>query len=142
MKLRHVTRSTQAFSLVEVVLAIGLIAFCLIALVSLFGVGLKNSRQSSDDTALSSAVTQVGSELTGLTNFTSSNMLFFDRDGERVAQSEALYVCQVTTKSVPPSQISEISTNLVQATLTFTWPASAPYTSRRTNVFYVTFPFQ
>jgi len=41
-------RRTPAFSMIEVVLALGLVSFALIGMVGLFGVGLKNSRESPD----------------------------------------------------------------------------------------------
>lgn len=41
--------SSAGFSLVEVVIALGLVVFCVVAILSLFSVGLKNSRESAEE---------------------------------------------------------------------------------------------
>src|SRR5271155_1091560 len=43
-------RATAGFSLVEVVLAIGIIAFALVSIISLMSLGLQSSKSSTDDT--------------------------------------------------------------------------------------------
>lgn len=42
-------RVTSGFSLVEVVVALGIITFCVIAILSLFSVGLRNARESESE---------------------------------------------------------------------------------------------
>lgn len=42
-------QSARGFSLVEIVLALGICAFCLVALLGLFSVGMKSSRESVEN---------------------------------------------------------------------------------------------
>ncbi|HEY8966507.1 MAG TPA: prepilin-type N-terminal cleavage/methylation domain-containing protein, partial [Candidatus Methylacidiphilales bacterium] len=41
-------RSTRAFSLIEVLLALGIISFAMVALIGLFALGLKTNKESAD----------------------------------------------------------------------------------------------
>jgi hypothetical protein len=47
MTLRESSRRVRAFSLVEVVIALGIVAFCIVAILSLFSLGLRQARDSS-----------------------------------------------------------------------------------------------
>ena len=50
--------ASQGFSLIEVTIALGLVTFVLVALLGLFGVGMKASKQSRDATSLAQVIAQ------------------------------------------------------------------------------------
>lgn len=56
----------RAFSLVEVTLALGLITFCLVALLGLFQAGLQQERRSVDQTRAAFILTAVVDDLSGV----------------------------------------------------------------------------
>ena len=152
-------RGESAFSLVEVVLAIGLFSFALLALVGLLTVGLKGSRESGDDTILSlcTETTQALVRAEGfsrvLTNalyapgnttpdffFDSGGILLTDSAGAplRTQNTNALYGCLVTRcdpdqfqKDLDPAQRT---TNLLVYQLKFVWPLAAPAANRQQRV--------
>lgn len=81
MSTRLFPRSRNAFSLVEVALAVGIISFALVAVLGLLGVGINASRDSSDDTKIafimqdvSARVRAEASSLTLATNPTSLDL--------------------------------------------------------------------
>jgi uncharacterized protein (TIGR02598 family) len=49
MNPRKNTTPTKAFSMVEVVLALGIMSFCIIALIGLFSVGVNTSKESAEE---------------------------------------------------------------------------------------------
>jgi uncharacterized protein (TIGR02598 family) len=55
--------NSKAFSLVEICMAIGIAAFCLIAIYSLLPVGLKASQESSEETVATGILSQVVADL-------------------------------------------------------------------------------
>jgi uncharacterized protein (TIGR02598 family) len=76
----------QAFSLVEVVLAIGVTSFALLGMVALLPIGLKNSHQASDAMTQAQIVQYARNELeltpfTNLPSWNSSTPLYFDSQG-------------------------------------------------------------
>ena len=155
---RNRPRRASGFSLVEVTLALGIVAFCLISLVGMFGVGLGNSRQSSDDTAQTSAAAQLVSQVRNTSTFdrgTSAPYVqgthYFDARGQEVASNAAtaVYVCQLNGAYVASSELPGIApdaanpaqTTLTRLTLAFSLPASVPANQRvSSNVFYATVP--
>jgi uncharacterized protein (TIGR02598 family) len=56
-------RISAAFSLVEVVLAIGVVAFCLFAVAGMFPVGLKTQQTSTQQTTANQIVAQILADL-------------------------------------------------------------------------------
>lgn len=54
---------TKGFSLVEVVLALGIVSFCLLSVVGLLPVGLAAVKNGNDESAASNALTQVASAI-------------------------------------------------------------------------------
>ena len=132
----------RAFSLVELTLAIGLISFCLMALLGLFEVGMKGGRQAANDTVLAATASRLASEIIATRKFSFPATRYFDVDGESVAQSAALYGCTISSATVPDSQLPGISTNLVRVSMVFAWPLSAPASAQTTHTFYVTLPPQ
>ncbi len=63
MKTARERREGDAFSLVEVTLALGLTSFCLVAIFGLLPVGLNNNKNSIQQTAASAIISAVVSDL-------------------------------------------------------------------------------
>jgi uncharacterized protein (TIGR02598 family) len=57
------SKHSRGFTLVEIVLALGLFSFCFMAILGLISTGLNNSKNSLDETALATASRQVISAL-------------------------------------------------------------------------------
>lgn len=60
-------RHPAAFSLVEVVLALGLVSFCLLSVVGLLPVGLKAAKNANEESAAANALTQLADALRNAT---------------------------------------------------------------------------
>jgi len=143
----------HGFSLVEIVLAMGIISFSIIAILGLLSVGLNSSRNALDESLLAAMSRQVVGSLrqqrfvnndvfTNLAAGTTATVCFFDangvrllRDGKDLDQANALaakaaYQCTVTgasdTERLGPSPAMQIVTPcLLDVTLTFQWPMEA-----------------
>lgn len=57
----------RAFSLVEVVLALGLVSFCLLAIVGLLPVGLRSVKNANEESAAANALNQMASAIRNAT---------------------------------------------------------------------------
>lgn len=68
----------RAFSLVEVVLALGLVSFCLLAIVGLLPVGLQSVKNAKEGSAAANALSQIA---TGLRNATTANGISYQASG-------------------------------------------------------------
>ena len=64
-------RSTAAFSLVELTLAIGIAAFCLIAVFGLMPVGVQTNRNATSQTAATNIIASVIADMRATTSSTS-----------------------------------------------------------------------
>lgn len=130
------------FSLVEVVLALGIVSFALVALLGLFSVGLGASKRSGEDTEVANMSAQIVSTLRNRNSaYPTTATFYFDTFGRQTNLSNTnigYYQCVLTTTTSPA--ISSDSASLVQAKMTFTWPCNA--TKRTTNILYATFPPQ
>lgn len=145
-------RGKFAFSLVEVVIAVGLVSFALLALVGLLTVGLKSSRESAEDTILSlcTETTQALVRAEGFSQVSANAAyapgdttpdFFFDSGGIvqtdsagaplRAQNTNSLYGCLVT-RSAPA--LSQPTTNLLVYQLKFVWPLAAPAANRQQRV--------
>jgi uncharacterized protein (TIGR02598 family) len=98
MKRRFSTRA--AFSLVEVALAMGIFAFCMIALLGILPAALGASRKSLDFTTsshvaemVSSRIQQNGAQVDSSQNF------HFDDEGNETAADSAIYHATVECRS-------------------------------------------
>lgn len=58
------TRPDTGFSLVEISLALGIAAFCLLAIFALLPIGLQGNRESSEETVATGILSLVASDLT------------------------------------------------------------------------------
>ena len=123
-------RSTSAFSLVELTLAIGIAAFCLIAVFGLMPVGVQTNRNATSQTAATSILSDVIADMraTPRTSPTSSQFaitfgtartLYFDGPGQftTVLGANSRYRVGITFPSSP--------TGLSYTDLKITWPAAA-----------------
>lgn len=124
----------RAFSLVEVTLAIGIAAFCLLGIFTLLPVGATSNRDSVNTTHAASLAETViadlrGTELGGTSLIYSlkpdtagETALYLKEDGTKVpAAADANY--RVAVVVVPPSS-GVIAPTQVRAV--FSWPAAAP----------------
>jgi len=121
-----------AFSLVEIVLAIGIVSFALLGMMGLVSVSFQSERSSASDTDLAALSQQVFSSLRSrpFTNLSDTNY-FFDADGSLTTNSAgAVYECAVTMAADPSLPAGSFK----NARLQFTWPVSA-VTRPNTNVF-------
>lgn len=122
----------EAFSLVEIVIALGLVSFAIVALLSLLSVGLKSSRQAEEDTRIAEMGGSVLARLSyqnplplGGTN------LFFDADGKEVlSSSSAFYECAAAFRSPTEIELPSVGSNVFLVTLTFSWPADLAASAR------------
>jgi uncharacterized protein (TIGR02598 family) len=126
-------RSTLAFSLVEVTLALGIAAFCLIAIFGLMPVGVQTNRNATSQTAATNIMAAVVADLRatpkppvintstqfGITFGTNPPPLYFDSAG----QSSTL----LTSNSRHQLNVAFtwISGNAYGADFKVTWPAAA-----------------
>jgi uncharacterized protein (TIGR02598 family) len=103
-KPRHAgpSKSQQAFSLVEVVLAMGVFSFAIIATFSLIGQSFKSYSSAINDTVSRQIMNQLAANvqqarISDLTNSTN----YFDNEGNPVSSSDAMsvYTANVTISS-------------------------------------------
>ena len=143
----------------EIVIAIGVAAFTLTALLGLLSAGMKSSKDSIDDTAVANMANYVLSDLRArsFTNFVDpatsispTQDIFFDAGGKcllsgtgasatpmdktSALNAGALYLCQ---RSIAASSTNtDGSVNPYKVTLSFSWPVQA--TTPATKRFYGT----
>jgi uncharacterized protein (TIGR02598 family) len=117
-----------AFSLVEVTLALGIAAFCLLAVFGLMPVGVQTNRHATSQTAATNIIAAALADLRATTTNTSlqfaitfgtNKTLFFDGTGQFTTSlgANSRYRLNVTWNSAP--------TGLRYADLKVTWPAAA-----------------
>jgi uncharacterized protein (TIGR02598 family) len=124
-------RSVTAFSLVEVTLALGIAAFCLIAVFGLVPVGVQTNRNATSQTAATNIMAAVAADLraTPTTTNTSSQFaitfgtnktLYFDGTGQFTTSlsTNSRYQLNVTWSNSG-------SSGLRYADVKVTWPAAA-----------------
>jgi uncharacterized protein (TIGR02598 family) len=125
---RRYSSRAAAFSLLEVVLALGVAAFCLIAVTGLLPVGVQTNRNASSQTAVSNIIAAVVSDLRTTPaaattspefaiTFDAEKTLFFDASGQASPSlsADSRHRLNVTWNAAP--------TGLHYAVLKATWPA-------------------
>jgi uncharacterized protein (TIGR02598 family) len=123
-------RSSTAFSLVEVTLALGVAAFCLIAVFGLMPVGVQINRNATSQTAATNIMAAVVTDLRATPRtatittqyaitFGTPKTLYFDGAGQAATSlgADSRYRVNVTFPSSP--------TGLAYADVKVTWPAAA-----------------
>jgi type II secretory pathway pseudopilin PulG len=127
--MRRFNFTTTAFSLVEVTLALGIAAFCLIAVFGLMPIGVQTNRHATSQTAATNIIAAVISDLRatpkasttssqfGIT-FGTNTTLYFDGSGQFTTSpsTNSRYQLNLTWYG---------STGLRYADLKVTWPAAA-----------------
>lgn len=93
------TRSA-AFSLVEVILALGLVTFAVTVIVGLLPVGLTSINQSMNQTIEAQILRSISSQSV-VADFRSlaTSGLYFDREGQPTTMANAYYDVRVTTNA-------------------------------------------
>ena len=120
------TRSNCAFSLVEVTLALGIAAFCLITVFGLIPVGVQTNRNATSQTAATNIIASVIADMRATTSsispqygitFGSSKTLYFDGAGQFTTSlgTNSRYRARITFPSSPAG--------LSYADVKVTWPA-------------------
>jgi len=117
-----------AFSLVEIVLALGVAAFCLIAIVGLMPVGVQTNRNATSQTAATNIMAAIVADLRTTPavattspqfaiTFGTDKTLYFDASGQASTSlgTDSRYRLNITWNSAP--------TGLNYAVLRVTWPA-------------------
>ena len=131
-------RSRSGFSLVEVTLALGVAAFCLLAVFGLLPIGLKTQQTAIEQTAATRIVSAVVSDLRSTARATttsslftinipantasSSSTLYFDTEGHFSPTIGANSRYRLTITFIPNSTGGRGATF---AHLLVTWPAAA-----------------
>jgi uncharacterized protein (TIGR02598 family) len=121
-------QGTPAFSLVEVTLALGIAAFCLIAVFGLMPVGVQTNRNATSQTAASNIIASVIADMRATTSSTSPQYgitfgtpktLYFDGGGQftPLLGANSRYRISITFPSSPAG--------LSYANVKATWPAAA-----------------
>jgi type II secretory pathway pseudopilin PulG len=122
--------STRAFGLVEVVLALGIVSFCLIAILGLFSVGLKQNRESQDKIQAANLASLILSLRRSMPTNTLTIALPVLNQGTNYGKIKV--GTDGTTTAPVMNMIYSISTNnlaqpkLAQVYLLFWWPLNAP----------------
>jgi Tfp pilus assembly protein PilV len=139
------TRSTSAFSLVEVTLALGIAAFCLIAVFGLVPVAVQTNRNANSQTAATTIMAAVVSDLRATSNSNSWSYQFaitFGTDTTRYFDSQAQCSCDSAGLQRPNPSTGDCSLSWSPALqpryrLTITWSGSS---SLRYSDLKVTWP--
>ena len=139
------TRSTSAFSLVEVTLALGVAAFCLIAVFGLVPVAVQTNRNANSQTAATTIMAAVVSDLRATSNSNSWSYQFaitFGTDTTRYFDSQAQCSCDSAGLQKPNPLAGDCSLSWSPALqpryrLTITWSGSS---SLRYSDLKVTWP--
>ena len=129
MRTRSCDSRSAAFSLVELVLALGVAAFCLFAVFGLMPVGMQTNRNAASQTAATNIIAVIVADLRTTPaaattsrqfaiTFGTDTRLYFDASGQASTSltSDSRYQLNITWNSAP--------TGLNYAVLRVTWPAS------------------
>ncbi len=126
-------RNRSAFSLVEVVLALGIASFSMVSILGLLPVGLSNSRSSTAQTGAMNLITAIAADIRSTpstasaspryaipTGDTTSQTFYFDEQGHIATglQTSSRYKALVQA-------IWQSSTNATMHRVTVSWPAQA-----------------
>jgi uncharacterized protein (TIGR02598 family) len=139
--------ANAGFSLIEVVIAIGIFAFCIVAIIGMLPVGMNSVRSvSNENNAIHIAtsiegiweVAPTNSTIT-ITNFITNLLVtnastgnystnyFFNEFGEQVDTVGASVKMNYTVRTNPAPMTNAYSVNM-----TFSWPPNAPTTNYQT----------
>jgi uncharacterized protein (TIGR02598 family) len=144
----------SGFSLVEVVLAIGIVSFALLTIIGLLTISLSASRGAAEDTNLALMSPTVASVLNaqGFTSvmantayaataatpayyFDINNEMTRDGNGNPISTPNAnsIYACTITRRT---PVLFQATSNIVYLQLKFTWPLTASANSRQQKIVF------
>ena len=95
--------SSAAFSLVEVVLALGLFAFVIVPLIGVFGGGLTIGRDAAQDSNLAQIYRQASAKVAANPTNASITPMFFTYSAEETTSGDANAIYKLTFTKVVPS---------------------------------------
>lgn len=84
-------KRVSAFTLVEIVMAIGIFTFALIGVVMLLGNALRSSSETQRDSALATALGTSASVVRSMSTSVSSTNLFFNQQGSLLTNNSQAY---------------------------------------------------
>lgn len=123
-------KARSGFTLTEVAIALGIVAFVLIPLLGLMSVGMGAGRHSIEDTVIAGLTKMVLTDLktNSYSNLpTYSSTRIFDYSGKPTA-TNGYFSCSVSgaahAATHPLQDLTSVA-NAVRVTLTFTWPIGA-----------------
>jgi uncharacterized protein (TIGR02598 family) len=137
------------FSLVEVTLALGVTAFCMITLFGMLPLGLQINQSSTSQIAAASLLSSVAADLratskTSLTSeqynitFGATKVLFFDGNGRAVTATDSTLTPRYRlTITFPAAPVGTFSSTFVS--MKITWPALVDPTTTTPAGFVETF---
>ena len=102
----------SAFSLIEVTISLGIVAFAMVPIIGLVSTGMKSLRDSMDETVRGEIVRKISGEAlripyTRLSEEFQNKTLFFDDEGVQQSSSNASTIFVATTVlAAPPSLIT------------------------------------
>lgn len=135
------------FSMVEVVMALGIVSFALVSIFGLLSVGLQANKQSGSDTVVASMTAQVTSRIQSGKDSVAAGATanyFFDNQGRlqtdssdqplTAATASSLYQCQVSGR-LPnsSSEVPDLGSHLIFYKLDFSWPTTISNPAKRSS---------
>jgi uncharacterized protein (TIGR02598 family) len=133
-------KGRNAFSLVEVTMALGILSFALLAIIGLLNVGLGASRTAQIETMQSTIVRSIlASVRTNNPGGFTGDTHWYAFDGTETNESAAFFQCVVSTNT-PPLSIS--SGDMAAVMVRFQYPVSAPPTNRQEKIIHASFTRQ
>jgi uncharacterized protein (TIGR02598 family) len=127
--MKYPLRRVPAFSLVEVTLALGVAAFCLIAVFGLLPVGVQTNRNATSQTAATNIMAAVVADLRATPTFNATSTQFgitFGTNATRYFDSTGQFTTSLNTNSRYQLNVTWYgSTGLRYADVKITWPAAA-----------------
>ncbi len=113
----------EAFSLIEVIIAMGIFTFCIVSIVYLLGTALSSSRQSQIDSALVGVLRSMDSELRALPytnssasalsltspNLAGTNSFFFDQNGNLTTNTASRSFRAVLTRVTNVASLTAVT---------------------------------
>lgn len=130
-------RTTGGFSLIEVALALGILAFSMVAIIGLVSGSLSTKRKSAEDFALTQITRNVTEDLRGrpmddLITSLPETRYFYLEGGPCEATSDtaarqkgAIYRCQVSGTVDTSTQSADGTVNLLNLKMSISWPLGA-----------------
>jgi uncharacterized protein (TIGR02598 family) len=139
-------KGVKAFSLVEVVLAIGVVSFAMMAMLGTLPVGLKSSQQSRGQVATANIARQLQGELQQISFAGASQdtltvetladqSLYYSLEGTKTDAGSAYYVANFAVTNVALPGLSIDPSRARNVTVTLSYPANASEGDRQQSVF-------